>query len=226
MNNTLETRLLALHRTSVLHPEFSKRDYIPIDLSVSNKALETIDTSSSVALGHYINHYVKSHQKKVAFGGYIETRNIYNRSTYFKNANAENERNVHLGLDLWIAAETPVFTPLDAEVHSFNNNINFGDYGPTIILKHRIDTIEFYTLYGHLSLASIADLKIGQQFQQGQQIGTLGEATVNGDYAPHLHFQVIKDMQDYHGDYPGVCSKQDLEFYKENCPDPNMILKL
>jgi len=111
-------------------------------------------------------------------------------------------------------------------VHSFKNNTNFGDYGPTIILKHRIENIEFYTLYGHLSLESIENLNVGQTFKQGEQIATLGDAKVNGDYPPHLHFQIIKDMQDYVGDYPGVCSKQDLEFYMQNCPNPEILFKL
>ena len=111
-------------------------------------------------------------------------------------------------------------------MHSFKNNTNYGDYGPTIILKHHINDIEFYTLYGHLSMESIVNTSVGQFFKQGEQIATLGDVSINGDYAPHLHFQIIKDIQDYKGDYPGVCSKQDLDFYLNNCPDPNMLLKL
>nr|WP_321228585.1 peptidoglycan DD-metalloendopeptidase family protein [uncultured Psychroserpens sp.] len=210
----------------VLAPSISKSDYVALDLSKSNDTLHTVDVSSSETLEHYINSHIKNNGAKVAFGGYLETRNIYQRSTYFKDTNPETERNIHLGLDLWIAAETPVFTPLDAEVHSFKNNTNFGDYGPTIILKHTIETIDFYTLYGHLSLASIENLKVGQTFKKGEQIATLGDASVNGDYAPHLHFQIIKDLQGFVGDYPGVCSKMDLEFYKGNCLDPELLLRL
>lgn len=210
----------------VLDPSISKADYIPIDLSINNKQLQAIDLSSSEALGIYINTHITSLQAKVAYGGYLETRNIYNRSDYFNASNSETERNIHLGVDLWIAAETPVFTPLDAKVHSFKNNINFGDYGPTIILEHNLEGIRFYTLYGHLSLESLEKIKIGQKFKQGDQIATLGNVSVNGDYPPHLHFQIIKDIQQYVGDYPGVCSKQDLAFYKSNCLDPNLLLKL
>jgi murein DD-endopeptidase MepM/ murein hydrolase activator NlpD len=129
-------------------------------------------------------------------------------------------------MDLWIEARSPVFTPLDATVHSFKNNTNDGDYGPTIILEHRIEGVKFHTLYGHLSLESITQLNVGQTFKQGEQIATLGDANVNGDYPPHLHFQIIRDIEDYKGDYPGVCSKKDLTFYLNNCPDPNGLLKL
>ncbi|WP_298758967.1 peptidoglycan DD-metalloendopeptidase family protein [uncultured Psychroserpens sp.] len=210
----------------VLDPSILKSDYVALDLSITNEALKTVDVSSSETLGAYINTHIKEHHGKVAYGGYLETRNIYSRSTYFNDANPETERNIHLGLDLWIAADTPIYAPLDAEVHSFQNNTNFGDYGPTILLKHSIQGLEFYTLYGHLSLTSIQNLKVGQQFKQGDQLATLGDASVNGDYPPHLHFQIIKDLQDHKGDYPGVCSKQDLEFYKNNCLDPGLVLGL
>ena len=45
-------------------------------------------------------------------------------------------------------------------------------------------------------------------------------------YAPHLHFQIIKKLVNNFGDYPGVCSKKDLKHYLENCPDPNVLLKI
>ena len=84
----------------------------------------------------------------------------------------------------------------------------------------------FYTLYGHLSLKSISHLKVGMAFKQGDLLGDLGKPDVNGDYPPHLHFQIIKDIQEFKGDYPGVCSKKHLDFYLKNCPDPNTLLKL
>ncbi len=200
--------------------------YVPLDLSISNNHLYDIDTSSSKDLEAYIFNYIKAKRGRVAYGGYNEVRNIYQRSTHFNQQDTASQRNIHLGMDLWIEAGTRVFSPLDATVHSFANNSNYGDYGPTIILKHGINDIEFYTLYGHLSTESITSINVGQIFKQGEQIASLGEASVNGDYAPHLHFQIIKDIQGYKGDYPGVCSKKDLSFYLNNCPDPNVLLKL
>jgi len=93
-------------------------------------------------------------------------------------------------------------------------------------LEHEIENEKFYTLYGHLSLESIKDLSVGKQFKKSEKIGTLGNAAVNGDYAPHVHFQIIQNIEDYWGDYPGVCNSNDLNFYIENCPDPNLLLKI
>jgi murein DD-endopeptidase MepM/ murein hydrolase activator NlpD len=210
----------------VLDSKIPFQTYIPLDLSITNFELKTINISSSNELETFVFDYLKRNKARVAFGGYNEERNIYQRSTFFKQKDADTERNIHLGMDLWITAGTPVFAPLDATVHSFKNNLNFGDYGPTIILEHKIQSVKFYSLYGHLSLESIANLKVGQTLIRGEQFATLGDANVNGDYPPHLHFQIIRDIQGFKGDYPGVCSKKDLQFYLNNCPDPNVLLKL
>lgn len=209
----------------VLDIEIPIEKYISLNLSETNETLNKIDVSSSSKLENYISNYIKINNAQVAFGGYLEVRNIYKRSQYF-NSQAQDERNIHLGIDLWCDVETPVYTPLDGIIHSFENNTNHGDYGPTIILKHNISGVEFFTLYGHLSLASIQNLEVGKIFKQNDEIATLGDASVNGDYPPHLHFQIIKDIQYFKGDYPGVCSKQDLEFYTANCPNPDLLLKL
>jgi murein DD-endopeptidase MepM/ murein hydrolase activator NlpD len=209
----------------VIDRTFSKSDYIEIDLSASNVALNKINVNVPKEMEQYMNEFTKSKNAKVAIGGYLETRSLYKRSKYFnEQKNPSDERNIHVGVDIWATSGTKVLAALDAVVHSFKNNTNHGDYGPCIILKHRVDESVFYTLYGHLSLNSIKDIKIGQSVKQGDEIAQLGDSSVNGDYAPHLHFQIIKDMQNNFGDYPGVCSLNKLDFYKENCPNPMGLL--
>ena len=210
----------------VLDTSIDLKDYKAIDLSINNALFKKVDQSSSKAIENFISNYLTRQHSKVAYGGYLERRAIYLRSPYFKAIENNDHRNIHLGLDLWVAAGTRVLAPLKGQIHSFKNNLNLGDYGPTIILKHRFAALEFYTLYGHLSLASLKGLKVGTVIEQGQTLGTIGDSSVNGDYAPHLHFQLINDIGSYQGDYPGVCSDKDLDFYKHNCPDPNLVLKL
>ncbi len=209
----------------VLDSSIPKSKYVAINLSESNTDILSVDTSSSSSFSKFINHYLETHNAQVAFGGYLEKRNIYQRSSHFNEETSE-ERNIHLGLDLWCEAQTPIFAPLNGIVHSFKNNNNYGDYGPTIILEHSVLNTTFYTLYGHLSLNSIANIKVGQKFKSGEEIATLGDTSVNGDYPPHLHFQIIKDLQGNFGDYPGVCSGSDLAFYSKNCPNPQILLGL
>jgi len=121
-------------------------------------------------------------------------------------------------MDFWTMAGTPVFAPLEGEVHSFHVNQGAGNYGPTIILYHPAEKI--YSLYGHVSMADLVPLKIGSRIAAGQLLCHLGKPTENGGWPPHLHFQLIRDMQGFQGDYPGVCSQRDLPFYANNCPDP------
>lgn len=221
----LETFFLDLKDIKVIDSKIPYSRYTPLDLSASNLELNALNLTDSTQFEEYINNLLTKNNAKVAYGGYNEIRNLYKRSTVFNELNTE-ERNIHIGLDLWIKAGTPVLAALNGRVHSFQYNNNLGDYGPTILLEHKYENLTFYTLYGHLALDSISTLKIDDFYDKGQQIATLGDATVNGDYAPHLHFQIIKNIENYFGDYPGVCSKTNLPFYLENCPNPNLLLKI
>lgn len=209
----------------VMDPKVAYPDYCLLDLSVDNKELQDVNVGDANELGNYINQVIARNQATFAMGGYLEKRGIYARSAYFKPpTSTRDERNIHLGLDIWGDAGTSVHAVMDGVVHSFANNTNHGDYGPTIILEHQSQEQTIYSLYGHLSLESIDQLQLGQEVQGGQQIATLGTAKVNGDYPPHLHFQLIKNIGEYRGDYPGVCSLKELDFYSNNCPNPIFFL--
>lgn len=217
--------LQSLTNVKVIDSDIDYSDYVPIDLSANNRELAKIDFTNAADFEVYVENYLSEKNAKVAYGGYQEIRNIYQRSTVFKD-DISDERNIHIGLDLWIKAGTKVLAALDGKIHSFQNNTALGDYGPTIILEHQIDGKIFYTLYGHLSLESLNGKQTGTEVKKGEAIATLGAAPINGDYAPHLHFQIIIDVQEMQGDYPGVCNIKDLGFYSENCPDPNLLLKI
>ena len=47
---------------------------------------------------------------------------------------------------------------------------------------------------------------MGEKIRKGEVFAALGDASVNGDYAPHLHLQIICDIGEHQGDYPGVSS--------------------
>ncbi|MGB7786606.1 MAG: peptidoglycan DD-metalloendopeptidase family protein [Salinimicrobium sp.] len=207
--------------TPVIDAGFSMEDYVHIDLSENNSGISAEALSSSKAF----ESFLEQQSKKVAFGGYDEKRGLYKRSLLFSE-DPSLQRNIHLGIDIWAAAGTAVLAVLDGKVHSFKDNNNFGDYGPTIILEHEIQNTRFYSLYGHLSRTSLAGLHVGQEFQKGEKIAVLGAAEENGDYAPHLHFQLIKDIGSQKGDFPGVCSENDRAAMLTNCPNPNLLLKL
>lgn len=196
-----------------------------LDLSAGNKDEAFVNVNSVETLEKYIWDKMAAEGKQFAIGGYTEDRVIYRRFEHFNSGESE-ERSIHLGSDLWCDAHEPLFAPLDGKVHSFKNNDNLGDYGGTIILQHMLDGVEFFTLYGHLSLESLNGLTNGKNFGAGEQFATLGDESENGGWPPHLHFQVIKNLEGKKGDYPGVAAKSQAERFLQNCPDPKYILGL
>jgi murein DD-endopeptidase MepM/ murein hydrolase activator NlpD len=158
-------------------------------------------------------------------GGYNELRTVYAMSEVFGKEN-EEPRRLHLGIDIWGDAGTKVYAPLNGKIHSFAFNEQKGDYGATIILQHQLLDISFYTLYGHLALKDLDNLKEGNTTNAGQAFAHFGDMEENGHWPPHLHFQIILNMDGMKGDYPGVCKLSEQEKYLSNCPNPDLILRL
>ena len=198
---------------------------VELDLSIENWHLKQYDITEPVQCQAYIDEILDSSKAQLAYGGYLEIRNLYDNSPNFADNTAE-KRNIHLGIDIWAPAGTSVLAPVAGVIHSFADNQGSGNYGPTIILEHNTEELNFYTLYGHLSRLSIQDIRPNRYYKKGETIAELGHPEENGYYAPHLHFQIILDLEGFDGDYPGVCSKSTLDHFKKNCPNPNLLLKI
>lgn len=156
------------------------------------------------------------------FGGYNELRDFYQRSELFDAG--EEPRRLHLGVDIWGPVGTPVYAFMGGMVHSVAYNEAFADYGATMILLHQLEGVSFYSLYGHISKRDIAAVAPGQYVVRGQEIAHFGEPEENGQWPPHLHFQLILDMGGRQGDYPGVCRFSEREEWLANSPDPAAVL--
>lgn len=138
---------------------------------------------------------------------------------------SDEARCIHLGVDIALKPMTKLFLPMEGRIHSFQDNNRPFDYGPTIIVEHEIgDDLRVFSLFGHLSRNSLENLQVGQKVQAGQLIGFVGNKDENGSWNPHLHFQLITDMGNMFGDYPGVASKTNAKEFLRKCPDPQLIL--
>lgn len=161
----------------------------------------------------------------VRVGGYGEDRSLYTQALFAPEG--DEPRTVHLGVDVFAPAGAAVYTPLSGRVHSSRINDNPGDYGPTIILEHTpIAGLTFHTLYGHLDRDSLKGLKPGTAFMAGEKIAELGTKRENGGWPPHLHFQIILEIGNAKGDYPGVCKRSERDHWLSICPDPGPLLGL
>lgn len=169
----------------------------------------------------------RAEDAQFAIGLYGENRNVY-KGEQFATAASPEWRSQHLGQDIFIAAGTPLYAPLPGKVLSVVDNALPYDYGPTVILEHRAgeNGPAFWTLYGHLSRETLAMVKDGQEIAAGQQIGTIGDHTVNGGWAPHLHFQIITDRLGQSGEFPGVGQPSLWPIWRAIAPNPNLILRL
>ncbi len=211
-----------------MFPSNAKNDVHSLDLSVSSTWLGHQREFEDLELFQFkIDRLQKKMPKKLLAGGYLEPRAVYNSPAYDKIGNSGREsRTIHLGIDFWLPAKTPVHTILDGEVITAVNNAGDKEYGGLVILRHEVDELVFYTLYGHLAVASATKNKVGSHLMSGDLIGHLGETNENGIWATHLHFQVMLSLLDYKDDFPGVAYFNQLEVWKNICPDPNLLFKL
>jgi 4-aminobutyrate aminotransferase-like enzyme/Ser/Thr protein kinase RdoA (MazF antagonist) len=141
-----------------------------------------------------------------AIGRYNEARTFYSEPMF-------EGRTIHLGLDFFAPPGTPVFAPFDGIVYAVAINPKRLDYGPMMILQHD----SFFTLYGHLSEIPLA---VGTKVKAGQEIASIGDRPENGDWPPHLHYQIIRDLLDMGCDFPGVADPDMREVFTALSPDP------
>ncbi len=168
----------------------------------------------------------KLNPASIIAGGYLEPRPIYVTEAYkAEGNNGPKYRSVHLGVDFWLPAGTPVHALFDSKVVIAVNDAGDKEYGGLIVLEHSVDNIKFYTLYGHQSVESISKFKPGDSIKKGEHISYLGTPDENGNWASHLHFQIMLDMLGNTDEFPGVTYPDEVDIWKSICPDPNLLFK-
>ena len=208
-----------------LFPTIGKTKVYHINLSEENKTVRTeAEFNNPVFFEGKLAEIQEKNTDSIITGGYLEKRSLYTSDIY--NAeNSKEKRNIHLGVDFWLAKGTSIHAFLDGEVVCAVHQKSYKGYGGFIILKHKINDLEFYTLYGHLSEESVNNYTVGHQLKKGDKIGILGTYEENGAWVPHLHFQIMLSLLDYKDDFPGVALESEINFWGEMCPNPNYLIK-
>jgi 4-aminobutyrate aminotransferase-like enzyme/Ser/Thr protein kinase RdoA (MazF antagonist) len=215
---------------SVLDADLRTAPSLVFDLSVGSTFLGADPaTSDPAALGERIFAEMKRAGTVVGVGRYDEARAIYTAALFGSGSPVDERRTIHLGIDLAVQAGSAVRAPLEGEVHAFANNLAPLDYGPVVILRHSLanykgEPREFFTIYGHLSIASLAGLCIGQKIARGEKFAEVGSTAENGGWAPHVHFQIATDLLGYGTDFPGVARASERRVWTSLSPDPNLLL--
>ena len=172
----------------------------------------------------WLNQRLREKNADYAIGLYAENRTCY-KGDRFVAVGSSKPRSVHLGIDIFIEASTPVHAPLAGIIHSIQYNDFPYDYGGTVILEHDIGGAVFYSLYGHLSKNTVALFKAGDNVERGEVIGYIGEPHENGGWSPHLHFQIMTTMLGLNGNFDGAAEADRMHIWSQICPDPNLIMQ-
>ncbi|MDH5356806.1 MAG: aminotransferase class III-fold pyridoxal phosphate-dependent enzyme, partial [Gammaproteobacteria bacterium] len=209
---------------SVVDIDFENDPLLWLDLGVASPYFgNPKESSDTERMTKTLTRAIEDADCIAGVGGYGEYRLLYD-SDAFVDSDGQ-QRTMHLGIDIFMAAGSAVYAPLDGKVFSSADHAQAFDYGGCIILEHEIPKTDlvFYTLYGHLSPASIK-FKPGDMVDAGEQIALLGNAGENGRWPPHLHFQITLDMLDETDNFFGAGSHNYRETWLSLCPDPNLIL--
>lgn len=153
-----------------------------------------------------------------SIGRYNEIRrNMYNTGLF------RGIRNIHMGIDIWVPAGTPVHAFADGKILSARDNANPGDYGPTIVTEHKLGQMTIYALFGHLTRESLHKVVGGKPLHRGEVFTEVGDVQENGGWLPHLHFQLSLERP-AEPDMPGVVSEEDHAEALTKWPDPQLVL--
>jgi 4-aminobutyrate aminotransferase-like enzyme/Ser/Thr protein kinase RdoA (MazF antagonist) len=211
-----------------MFPTINAKCMTKVDMSVSSTWLGSRQDYLDNSLTTYkLNMLQVTNPGSIIAGGYGEIRPFYTSDIFKKEGNNGPEyRTVHLGLDFWVESGTPIHALFPGKVYSLHNNTGDKDYGPTLILEHTFNkSLKFYTLYGHLSCISLKLFKKGDLIKKGELIAYVGNESENGNWSPHLHFQMMLDMLGNKTDFPGVAFPSEFQIWRSICPDPNLLFK-
>lgn len=190
-----------------------------LDLSEGSTALgKPLDNLSVEQFAALIDAAMQRANTSFALGRWGERRALY-RSEHFTSGN--EARTVHLGVDVFCAARMRIRAPLDGVVDILANNSRPLDYGPMVILKHTAPSGHpFWTVYGHLGQECLKELRAGMPVGAGEYFATVGAPPDNGNWPPHLHFQVALDLLELGRDFPGVAAVSEQARWLRLSPNP------
>ena len=178
----------------------------------------------------WIQEQFAEHDASVAIGRYDEDRSCYQGDQFVTDA--PEMRSTHIGIDLFVEAETPLHAMLPGVVETVVDNDMPYDYGPTVIMRHEAgDAGPFWVLYGHLSRRTLTTVRPGDRVEAGQVVAYIGDHTVNGGWAPHVHVQIITDLMadpehGPDGNFEGAGEPSRMDVWRSIAPDANLLLRL
>lgn len=141
---------------------------------------------SPILCERFVKQIVEAKEADFSYGGLYEDRRNLWKDSYLKP-----EESVHLGIDINVDVNTPIYCPVPAIVEDvlIDEDQN-GGWGERLVIK----TSKGYVLFAHL-IFSPEIPRPGEQIKMGQQIGLVAPNWMNGGWFPHLHLQGLKSLE-------------------------------
>ncbi|WP_428647019.1 aminotransferase class III-fold pyridoxal phosphate-dependent enzyme [Roseibium sp.] len=210
----------------VIRPATARPETVVFDFTASGPDADELSGFEGAEFDAFCEERIREAGADFGIGVYGEDRTIY-KSDAFEMASPSIRRSIHLGIDLFAPDFEPVHAPIAGKVAFFFDDAVANGFGPTVLLEHETDGGDvFWTLYGHLSRRSCAKLTIGQRIEKGEAFAEFGQRSENGDWPPHLHFQIVTDHLGLEARMHGVGVRSQWPVWREISPDPSVILGL
>lgn len=208
---------------AVIRPEVNRPKVLALDLTADGPDAEAWGRLDADGAEKLIDQRIAEAGADFAIGLYGEDRSVY-KGDAFETAAAGARRTVHIGIDIFAPAHEPVYAPFAGTVAFIHDDAVAYGFGPTVLLEHRTDEGDvFWTLYGHLSRSSVQKLVPGQAIARGEAFCAFGTASENGNWSPHLHFQIVTDHLGLGGQMHGVGVRNHWQVWQAVSPDPSVV---
>lgn len=150
---------------------------------------------------------------------YLVSRYGEDRSAMLADSSiADEQRTLHLGVDVFCRDTEPVYSPCDGEIVMAGNEPEDHSFGYYVVIKPSDAT--YFIFLGHLSAKPIKHGYV----RRGQQIAQLGDHTngENGGWSRHLHIQLFSRLPDPK-DLIGYATPDNFQQAEQDYPNPMSI---
>ncbi|MES0808931.1 aminotransferase class III-fold pyridoxal phosphate-dependent enzyme [Roseibium sp. SCPC15] len=210
----------------VIRPELAAPKTVVFDFTHAAPYATQLAEFSGAEFDAFCEEQIHKADADYGIGIYGEDRTVY-KSDAFEMGSPEIRRSIHLGIDIFAPDYEPVHAPMAGTVAFYHDDAVYNGFGPTILLEHETgDGDRFWTLYGHLSRRGCEKLTLGQKIEKGEAFAEFGPREENGQWPPHLHFQIVTDHLGLEARMHGVGVRQQWPVWREISPDPSVILGL
>lgn len=196
------------------------RPYV-FDFSPCNPDVSKYDVQDRERLQTQIFEELSDSGRSWGMGRYLEDRRVLLEN--LPQFSGE-QRFFHVGLDSIVRPGLKVFAPLAGRVFKIGTEAGQGNYGGYAILRHVVNGTVFYSFCGHLS--SDHFVREGQEIEQGEAFGAVGQQNDAGGWFTHAHLQILtQEAVDKELMFRGYVSVADLSRVATLFPSPYALFR-